>query len=212
MNIKRLEFNMFGENTYIVWDNESKQSAVIDPGMINRAECAALDNFIAENNLIVKYIICTHLHVDHVFGVKYIKDKYNAELYADRSDEFLAERIGQQLRMFHLPIDLDAIKIDHYIKDGDVLHLGNQTLEIISVPGHSPGSVAIYDRKDNAVITGDALFQGGIGRTDLPGGDYATLINAIKKNLLTLPSETKVYPGHGPSSTIGFEKHNNPYL
>ncbi len=212
MKIDKLEFNMFGENTYIVSDPETKECAVVDPGMVSRQECERLVNYIEVNGLKLKYIVCTHLHVDHVFGVKFLKEKYGVELYADKSDEFLSERIGQQLRMFRIPIDMEGFAIDHYITDGDTLYLGKNELRVISVPGHSPGSVALYDSTDKFVITGDALFQGGIGRTDLPGGDYATLINAIRNNLFKLPSDTTVFPGHGPSTTIGYEKQYNPYL
>lgn len=212
MKIDRMEFNMFGENTYLISDPESGECAIVDPGMVSRAECEKIDKFIADNHLTLKYIICTHLHVDHIFGVRYLMDKYGVGLWADKEDEFLSERIGQQLRMFHLPIDMEGFSIDHDIRHGDKLKLGDKELDIISVPGHSPGSVAIYDREGKWVITGDALFRTGIGRTDLPGGDYATLIRAIKNNLLTLPPETKVYPGHGPASTIDYEKRWNPYL
>lgn len=212
MKINKMEFNMFGENTYVITDPESHECAVIDPGMVTRAECEKLDKFIADNHLKVKCIICTHLHVDHVFGVKYLMEKYGAPLYANKEDEFLSERIGQQLRMFHLPIDMEGFGINNYISHGDKIKLGNKELEILQVPGHSPGSVALYDKDGKFVVTGDALFRCGIGRTDLPGGDYPTLIRAIRENLLTLPSETTVYPGHGPASTIAYEKQYNPYL
>lgn len=212
MKIDKMEFNMFGENTYVVSDPATGDCAVIDPGMVNRHECEKLDDFIERNHLKVKYIICTHLHVDHVFGVKHLMEKYGAELLADKNDEFLSERIGQQLRMFHLPIDMEGFAIDHPISHGDKISIGDGSLEVLSVPGHSPGSVALYDKDGKFVVTGDALFRNGIGRTDLPGGDYPILIKSIQTNLMTLPDDTAVYPGHGPASTVAYEKRWNPYL
>lgn len=212
MIVKSFEFNMFGENTYIVYDPETKDAAVIDPGMMNRRECEVLFRFIADNRLNLVHIILTHLHVDHVMGVNAVKGKYEVESSAHQADEFLGKRIQEQIQMFHLPMQMGNIHIDKYLSDGQKIRIGNGELTVLSVPGHSPGGIALYSPKDGFVITGDALFKGSIGRTDLPGGDYATLINAISSKLITLPDSTVVYPGHGPATTVGNEKKMNPYL
>ena len=124
----------------------------------------------------------------------------------------LGERMKEQAMMFGIDRDFSGVDISSYLTDGEIIKIGNGELEVICVPGHSPGSVALYDKADGFVIVGDALFQGSIGRTDLPGGDYRTLIGSITKRLLTLPDDTVVYPGHGAPTTIGEEKRSNPYL
>lgn len=212
MNVKAFQFNMFGETTYIVWDQASHEAAIIDPGMINDTEREELDNFISEKSLVVKYLINTHLHIDHVFGDRYVKTRYGVAVSAHPADAPLAERITQQAQMFRLPIDTDNVEIENRLNDGDILRLGNEELKVIHVPGHSPGGIALYAPASGFVISGDSLFAGSIGRTDLPGGDYATLIKSIREKLLTLPPETIVYPGHASSTTIDRELHQNPYL
>ncbi len=213
MQIKQFEFNFFGVNTYVVWDPESRETAIIDPGMRNEVERRQLDTFILDHHLKVKYLINTHLHIDHVMANPYVEDKYGVKTSANIAEAPLGHGVGEQARLFHLRGEFpeDGI-ISHELKAGDTLMLGKETLKILEVPGHSPGSIAIYCPEDHWVITGDALFQGSIGRTDLMGGDYATLIRSIRDNLLPLPPETVVYPGHGPATTIGQERVYNPYL
>jgi len=212
MKIQSFEFNMFGEHTYVVYDPESKDAAIIDPGMMDRRETEILFSFITDNCLIAKYLLITHIHVDHTIGINAVLAKYNVKISANKEDSFLGKRIAEQVQMFHLPFEMKGFEIDQYLNDGDKIFLGKHYLEIISVPGHSPGSIALYSAEDGFVITGDAIFKSSIGRTDLPGGDYATLIESITKRLLTLPESTIVYPGHGPSTTIAEEKRTNPYL
>lgn len=213
MEIKRFEFNLFGVNTYIIYDRASREAAVVDPGMTDDREASALDSFIAANNLTVKYLVNTHMHIDHLFGDEYVMKKYGVGISASELDAFLSSRIAEQARMFHLRTDMaDALKIAHPLADGDRLMLGKELIDILAVPGHSPGSIALYCPESKFVITGDALFRGSIGRTDLPGGDYATLIGSITGKLLTLPADTKVYPGHGPATDIAYEASCNPYV
>ncbi len=213
MKVKKFEFNMFGENTYIVFDEHSRQAAVIDPGMLNQRENSVFSDFINDNKLIVKYLIATHIHIDHVLGIEYVEKSYGVGLSASEQDAFLAKRVAQQAEMFHLPIKVpEEIKLADRLTEGDTLPLGNDSLKVLNVPGHSPGSIALYSSKSGIVFTGDALFKSSIGRTDLPGGDYAQLIQAIQSKLLTLPDNTVVFPGHGPSTTIGQEKAFNPYV
>lgn len=212
MKVKAFEFNMFGEMTYVVYDAVRLEAAVVDPGMLNDRETALLDAFLEQNRLTVTHILATHLHVDHVMGLSHLSGRTGLGVTANLDDQPLASRIAEQVQMFRLPLKLGKVEIAHPIADGDVIRIGRGELKVIAVPGHSQGSVAFYDAADGFVLTGDALFSGSIGRTDLPGGDYATLVKSITSRLLTLPPETIVYPGHGPATTIGREKEFNPYL
>lgn len=212
MNISRFTFNMFGVNTYIIWDDISKDAAIIDPGMINEVETNEIDEFIKANKLRLKYMINTHMHIDHSFGVAYIKNKYGLTLMGNMNDQFLAERLTQQANMFGLPISVMDLVIEKELKDGDKLKIGEEDVIVKQVPGHSPGSIVIYAIDSNFIISGDVLFQRSIGRTDLPGGNYKQLIDAINCTLMTLPDDTIVYPGHGFETTIKDEKQHNPYL
>jgi glyoxylase-like metal-dependent hydrolase (beta-lactamase superfamily II) len=149
--------------------------------------------------------------VDHILGVEYIQSHYKLPFQAHQQEERIVNNAAMMGKVFGL--DLEPIEgIDQLVADGDQIKLGDHHLESIHVPGHSPGSISYHSPDGGFVITGDALFQGSIGRTDLPGGDYDQLIQSIEKRLMTLPPETVVYPGHGPSSTIGSEKRNNPFL
>ncbi len=212
MNLQRFVFNMFGVNTFIIWDEQTFDAAIVDPGMINDSEIKAIDSFIAEKNLSIKHLICTHLHIDHVFGAHHIIEKFGVNLEANSDDSFLGENLLAQARLFGLNYDFSSLSISHELHEGDKIFLGNESLEVLHVPGHSPGGIALYSPSDNWVIVGDALFKSSIGRTDLAGGNYAQLIDAISTKLLTLPNSTIVYPGHGPSTTIAEEKSTNPYL
>lgn len=212
MIVDKLEFNLFGENTYILYDTKTREAAVVDPGMMNSRECAAFDGFIERNKLIIKYLLNTHLHIDHVTGDIYVSEHYEVPLRASLEDEFLAERVKEQALMFRLDVNAENVRIGEPLEDGDTLTLGNERIDVIAVPGHSPGSLAFYAPSSGFVVTGDALFNMSIGRTDLPGGDYATLIRSIKEKLLSLPDETVVYPGHGEPTTIGRERQMNPFL
>lgn len=213
MKLKSFEFNYFGVNTFIVWDETTKDAVIIDPGMFKEFENAEIDRFINENGLHIVGLINTHMHIDHIMGDDYIKEKYGVGLSAHKDDLFLSLGREGQANMFHLNnVKTDPLSIDINLKDGDIIHIGGSYLKVIAVPGHSPGSIALYSPEDGFVITGDALFNGSIGRTDLPGGDYATLIKSISSKLMTLPKETVVYPGHGPSTTILKESQFNPFL
>ncbi len=212
MNIAKFEFSLFGINTYVVYDPEEKKAAIIDPGMINNEEEEALSRFIERNDLTVTHIINTHLHIDHAIGAAYAKMKYNVPLFAHKDDEFLGDRLRMQAEAFGINEKVKDISIDSYLVAGETIKIGNSELHVIHVPGHSPGSVALYDPQGGFVISGDALFEGSVGRSDLPGGNGAQLIKSIRENLLTLPDTTVVYPGHGPATTIGRERASNPFL
>lgn len=212
MKIHIFNFSLFGINTYVVSDPDTRQCAIIDPGMIDREEERVMDDFLKRNNLNVTNIINTHLHIDHAVGDSYLKNKYGVPVSANALDLPLGDRMQQQAAMFGIQGAFDGVVIDSFLNDGDVVNIGNGSLLVIQVPGHSQGSIALYDQKDGFVIVGDALFQGSIGRTDLPGGDFDTLISSIKNGLLSLPDSTVVYPGHGAPTTIGDEKKYNPFL
>lgn len=211
MTVKTFTFNPFQENTYLIYD-QTNEAVVIDAGCLNAAENQLLADFISENNLIVKRLINTHLHLDHQFGNAFLYAKYGVKPEACAEDEFLLDNVVAQARLFGFQLEGDAQTLGNYITDNQLIDFGNSTLKAIHVPGHSPGSLAFYSEKDNFLIAGDVLFRGSIGRTDLVKGDYATLILSITKKLLVLPEETVVYCGHGPTTTIGYEKVNNPYL
>lgn len=212
MKVAIFQFSLFGINTYVVYDPATKECVIIDPGIINREEEKAMTEFIRKNSLKVDSVINTHLHIDHAVGNSFLKKEYDTPVLANDADLPLGERMQQQAQMFGLTGSFQGIEVTQFIKAGDIIKVGHGELEVIEVPGHSRGSVALYDREDGFVIVGDALFQGSIGRTDLPGGDYPTLISSIKNGLLTLPDNTLVYPGHGSPTTIGEEKRFNPYL
>ena len=212
MKIAKFTFALFGINTYVVWDPATRKCAVIDPGMINDEERTALDRFITREGLTVTHVINTHLHIDHAIGDSYAAEKYAAEILAHPDDSVLGERLSQQAAEFGLPFDVRAVKGYKPLRDGETIHIGDGTLKVLHVPGHSPGGIALYDEADGFVIAGDSLFEGSIGRTDLPGGDYDTLIGAVKAKLLSLPDSTVVYPGHGPATTVGAERRGNPFL
>ncbi|MDE6008623.1 MAG: MBL fold metallo-hydrolase [Muribaculaceae bacterium] len=212
MKVAIFQFKLFGINTYVVYDPSTGECAVIDPGMMDSDEQQAMDNFIVKNNLKITSVINTHLHLDHAVGNDYIKNRYGVPVNASRKDEPLGERMKQQALMFGINNDFRDVSIDHYLSNGDIIKIGTGELRVIEVPGHSQGSIALYDSKDNFVIVGDALFKGSIGRTDLPGGDFNQLTDSIRKQLFTLPDNTIVYPGHGDPTTIGVEKKTNPFL
>lgn len=212
MEIKRFEFNFFGENTYVIWDASSQEAAIVDPGMVNPEETDLIEDLIATHRLSVRYILLTHAHVDHTFGIDILKDKYHAPVLAHKADLPLGQMRGQQAEMFHLPIKLGPVEIDRFISASTHLQLGNERIEVIETPGHSPGGVCYYVPESSFILTGDTLFQGSIGRTDLPGGNHNTLLRSISTGLFNLPDNTVVYPGHGPATTIGKEKRTNPFF
>ncbi|HTO16641.1 MAG TPA: MBL fold metallo-hydrolase [Edaphocola sp.] len=209
LQIKSFTFNPFQENTYIIY-NENKRCWIIDPGMYSANEERELNNFIAQNNLQPIQIINTHGHIDHIFGVDGLKQKYNIPFGLHKDDEVIVQNAIYSATMFGLNFTMSP-QVDFHIESGN-LKLDDEILEVSHVPGHSPGSIAFYYPADNWVIGGDVLFEGSIGRTDLPGGNFDTLIKSIKTNLFVLPEETIVYSGHGIPTTIAKEKKYNPFI
>ena len=208
--IKTFTFNPVQENTYILY-NENNECIIIDPGCYFDSEKEELTAFIKNHKLEPKLLLNTHCHLDHVFGNKFIKEEFKLTLNTHLLEKEILEMAPASGLMFNLPFDNyqgDVI----YLKEGDVISLGDDELEVIHAPGHSPGSICFYCEKQNFLIGGDVLFQNSIGRTDLPYGDHDALIKNIKEKLFKLPPDVTVYPGHGPETTIGSEIKGNPYL
>lgn len=212
MDVKIFEFNPISENTYIAYD-ETKECVIIDAGCFFPDEKILLLNFILDNDLVVKHLLNTHLHFDHVFGNNFIYEQFHLETEANKADEFLLEQMPKQLQMFGFKNeDVQIPKIGKYLNENDVVTFGNQRLIVLQIPGHSPGSIVFYNQEAGCVFVGDVLFRGSVGRSDLVGGNHQQLIDGIKAKLLTLPKETIVYSGHGPLTTIGDEIKSNFYL
>jgi glyoxylase-like metal-dependent hydrolase (beta-lactamase superfamily II) len=210
INIKIFVFNPFQENTFLLYD-DTKECVIIDAGCNEEKEFNQVDEFIKENDLVVISIINTHCHIDHIMGNAYLVNKYKVPSIAHKEDMPLMERSKDMAAAFGFDVDEPPIP-NHFVNEGDEIKFGNAVLNVKHVPGHSPGSIALYNEAEKFVIVGDVLFAGGIGRTDLPGADYDTLISSIKEKLFTLNGDIVVYPGHGESTTIGQEKESNPFF
>ncbi len=210
LQIHSFVFSPIQENTYVLY-NEQKECAIIDPGCYFDEEKETLKNFINDNGLKPLLLLNTHCHLDHVFGNKFIAETYGLSLHLhEREKQVLAFAPTSGL-MYNMPFDNYAGEFI-LLKEADKILLGTDELLVIEAPGHSPGHVCFYCAKQNFVIGGDVLFQRSIGRADLPGGNYDTLINSIRTKLFVLPDETIVYSGHGEPTTIGEEKKYNPFL
>lgn len=211
IHLKKFTFNMFYENTYVLWDDKSKNCAVIDPGCYGKSDELELLNFIESEKLKVKYLINTHCHIDHIFGCRFIKEKFNPVYLAPEQDLPLLQNANMQAKTVGVNFN-DTIMPDEYLTEQSVVKLGESQIEFLFTPGHTQGEYCIYMPEEKLCITGDVLFYDSIGRTDLWGGNYQTLLNSIKEKLLTRPDDTKIFPGHGEESTILREKNNNPFL
>jgi len=210
LNVHFFTFNPFQENTYII-SNHKKECWLIDPGMYEQREIDQFISFIDQNQLVPQAIINTHAHIDHILGVQAMKRKYNIPFSIHQAEQPVLDRGRETAAMFGFQFT-DLPKADHYIQDGKPLVLGEDSVSVFHTPGHSPGSVSFYYPEGKWVIAGDVLFNGSIGRTDLPGGDFDTLIRSIRAHLFTLPDDTTVFSGHGDETTIGDEKTDNPFL
>ena len=210
MKIARLIFNPLQENTYVVWD-DTLEAVVIDAGNMSEKENATLEQFLSERGLKPVYALNTHGHFDHLMGVEFLRSRYGAKFAVSSKDKFLVESAKQNAAMFGIGGGNIVEVIDVDLEGMESIKFGQTELQIITTPGHTPGHVVFYEPQAKVLFTGDTLFQESIGRTDLPGGDMATLIQSLKK-LVLLPEDTQVYPGHGYPTTIAHEKLYNPYL
>jgi hydroxyacylglutathione hydrolase len=207
--VKTFVFNPFQENTYVLYD-ETKDCAVIDPGCYESDEQNELREFISQNQLRVTSLLNTHCHIDHVLGNSFIKQKFNVGLQIHQKDEPTLKAVKVYSPNYGFP-HYEEVLPDKYLEEGDQVKVGDQQLDVLFVPGHAPGHIAFYHAKEKKLISGDVLFYNSIGRTDLPGGNFDTLIDSIHKKLFTLPDDVVVFPGHGPETTIGYEKKTNPF-
>lgn len=212
MKVTRFVFNPFGENTYIIYDPVSREAAVVDPGMTDDRERQALDGYVTREGLKITHLINTHMHLDHIFGNGYVREKYGVKVEANPADAPLGENAPEQARRFGMLYPVEPSQVEIELHDGDSFRLGDEEVKVIGVPGHSPGGIALYCPESGFVLTGDSLFDSSIGRTDLPGGDHGTLVRAVRERLLTLPPQTVVLPGHGGETTVGAELRSNPYV
>jgi hydroxyacylglutathione hydrolase len=210
LKIKSFEFNPIQENTYIVY-NELGECVIIDPGCYFEDEKDELMGFIQEMDLKPVLLLNTHCHLDHVFGNKFIADKFNLKLNIHPFEKTVLEFAPVSGLTYNIPFDNYTGELVFLEEDGTI-KLGNDELKILFTPGHSPGSVSFYSEKQQFVISGDVLFYRSIGRTDLPGGDHMTLLKSIREKLFVLPGATRVYSGHGPSTTIDEELRLNPFF
>ncbi len=203
-------FNPFQENTYVI-SHINKECWIIDPGCYTLQDQKILIGYIERNELNPTKLLNTHCHLDHIYGNKFISDEYNLKLGIHEKELLILQKADLAARMFgaKIPEKCDA---GYFIKEGEQLFLNDSEFDVLFTPGHSPGSICFSNKKEKYAVVGDVLFQGSIGRTDLPGGDYDTLIKSIKTQLLVLDEATEIYNGHGSSTTVGEEINNNPFL
>ena len=209
--VQTFEFNPFAENTYVVWD-ATGECVIFDPGCYTTEERSILQSFILKNTLKPVRLINTHCHLDHVFGNKFVADTWGLGLEIHRGELTVLERFPDVCQMYGIPNIEPSPMPAAFLEAGQALTFGETTLDILFTPGHSPASLSFYCKKESFLIAGDVLFFESIGRTDLPGGDFDTLISSIRTQFFTLPGETLVYSGHGPTTTIRHEMEYNPFL
>ncbi|NNJ56353.1 MAG: MBL fold metallo-hydrolase [Bacteroidia bacterium] len=210
ITVHQLTYGPFAENTYILSDADN-QAIIIDPGMYHPQENTAFFEYLNAKSLVPVRMILTHAHLDHVFGVNWVNSNYNLSPELNQDDKIIYDNAALVANQYGLQME-KLVPATIGLEDGSQIAFGGSTLDVIFAPGHSPGSVCFYSKEDGFVIGGDVLFQGSIGRTDLPGGNFETLITSIKSRLLVLPDNTIVYSGHGPLTNIGQERISNPFL
>lgn len=223
VHIEHFTFNSFQTNCFLLWDNEGK-CAIVDPGCASDAETARLTDFIAANALKPECILLTHCHFDHIYGMSAIARKYGIPVHADQEETYTVKVTNPHIcNAYGLPLpDEFPIFTDTavpscrgtagFVKDGDIIPVGSLRFEVISTPGHSKGGLCYLERNEKILLSGDTLFAGAIGRTDHPGGDYDVMMRSIFERLLMLDGDTRIFPGHGPSSDISTERTTNPFL
>jgi hydroxyacylglutathione hydrolase len=210
IKLKSFVFNAFQVNTYVLSD-ETGECVIIDAACYDQREKTSLDQYISSNQLKPVKLIHTHGHVDHILGMRYVAEKYNPEIKIHQDDIPLLTDAKKHGLMFGFDVEEPPV-VTGYLNEGEYVTFGNSTLKVFHVPGHSMGSVAFFSPEQNFVITGDVLFRGSIGRTDLFGGNYDQLKQSLYNKILTLPQDAEVWPGHGPSTTIHDEVMSNPFF
>lgn len=210
IQIQKFVFNPFQENTYVVWD-QTKEAVIIDPGNSNHEENQLISDFIEANELNVVLLLNTHCHVDHVLGNQYIHEMYRAPFKIYEIEEPILRSVKVYAPSYGF-YQYQEILPHSFLKEGEKILFGDSFFDVLFVPGHSPGHVAFYNPDQRILIGGDVLFARSIGRTDLPGGNFEALLKSIRTKFFPLPADVTVYPGHGPETTIGEEKSENPFL
>ena len=208
LKVKSFTFNPFEENTYVLSFGE--EAVVIDPGNSNRQESSLLEQYIHVENLKVKFLLNTHCHIDHVLGNYHVKDKYKCPFLIHEADLPVLRAVKVYAPNYGFPSYTECLP-DSFLKEDDEVVIGNVKAKVLFLPGHAPGHIAFYFENEKKIFSGDVLFRSSIGRTDLPGGDFDTLIESIHQKLFTLPDDVTVYSGHGPITTLGEEKISNPF-
>jgi glyoxylase-like metal-dependent hydrolase (beta-lactamase superfamily II) len=210
IKVEVFQFNDFAENTYVLSD-DTKECVIIDPGCYSQAERDVLTSYINQNGLKPVKLLNTHCHIDHILGNEFVSSHYQLPINLHKEELFTYNETKRWTIMFNMS-DIIIPENLVYVNEGDKITFGNSTLDVLFTPGHSIASISFYCKEEAFVISGDVLFMQSIGRTDLPGGNIETLLQSIRTKLFTLPENTKVYSGHGPSTSIADEKANNPYL
>ena len=210
LKIKSFVFSPIQENTYLLY-NEFNECLIIDPGCYFPEEQDELRAFITQSSLKPRMLLNTHCHLDHVFGNKFVAETYGLTLHLHEKEKMLLDYAPTSGLMYNMPFDIYTGDYK-YLKEGDIVKLGEDELKVIEAPGHSPGHICFYSAEQHFIISGDVLFNRSIGRTDLPGGNHETLLKNIREKLFVLPDETIVYSGHGEPTSIGEEKKYNPFL
>ncbi len=210
IHVEKFIVNPLQENSYVVSD-ETGECMFVDPGFFYAEEYDEVKQYVTDKKLKPVQITNTHCHFDHIMGVEFIRNEYNIPFAAHPDDAFWIDKATDQGHMFGFELK-PVNPIDSFLNENEQVKFGNSVFEIIHVPGHSPGHIVFYNKENGILIAGDVLFYGSIGRTDLPGGNHESLITNIKSKLFKLSDDTKVYSGHGPETTLGFEKSTNPFL
>ena len=212
MKVQTFTFNPVQENTYLLWDEATLEAAIVDAGMWNRQEEQMLEGNIAAHGLKMKYVLQTHAHFDHTFGLPFVNRTYGLRpiFHVDEAETY--RQMPGMAAQFGLTVGGGMPPIERLLNDGDELRLGTTVVRLIHTPGHTPGSASLYIPDERLLLSGDTLFQGSIGRTDLPGGDFEAELDSIRNKLFRLPDETAVLSGHGPSTTIAWERQHNYYI
>ena len=210
ITLQKFTFNPYQENTYVLFD-ETNDCVIIDPGMYDGAEQNKLVNFIKDNNLNPTLLLNTHCHIDHVLGNKFVFDQWGLKPQFHKGELYVLQAVAAYAPQMGIHYELSP-EPEVFLDEAGVVTFGNSQLELVFAPGHSPAHLCFYAKEENFLIGGDVLFYQSIGRTDLPGGNHQLLITSIKETVFLLPDDCEVFPGHGPSTTIGFEKLNNPFL
>ncbi|MCX4292142.1 MAG: MBL fold metallo-hydrolase [Odoribacter sp.] len=211
MNIQIFVNNPWEENTVVLYD-DTKEAAVIDCGCFLEEERKAIQSFLTEKGLTPVVLLNTHLHPDHIFGNEFMKKTYGLETQASEEDNFLIQHAVEYAAVLGITGIAQPPQVGTFLKGGDVIRFGESELEVIAIPGHSPGGLCFYSKKDKLLVAGDVLFAGSVGRSDLPGGNGTQLLEAIRTRLFVLGDDVKVIPGHGPATVIEKEKKYNPFF